>query len=364
MPLRIGSYNCQSVTANFDFIASLLTDLDVLLLQETFLHEHNKDILSSFGAEFDFAYVSSTRNADSFVGRSKGGLAIVWRNINEVEYVPQFFNERIMGIKLQYNFSTYLLLNVYLPCDYGDVNSLIDYKFQLAELNNIVLQESYDEIMIIGDFNSDPHKGRFFHELSKFVDEFSLIVRDIQNMSPDSYTYISRSNICSTSWLDHVVTSSTCFPRNFGIMYGSTFDDHIPLVFILDFDIEHVTQVSKRCASSESFKVDWKNVNNSCISDYCNVLDSFMNSYSNDVLFSCCNKDCRDVGHLSAIDDAYSYLVRNISLASKRCFPSLSRVDRKFNIIPGWNDECKEAHALARSSFLAWHESGRALEMF
>jgi len=358
MPLKIGTYNCQSFTANFSFITSLLSELDVLFLQETFLHEYNNDILANLGPEYDFAYVSSTRKTDAFVGRSKGGLVIVWRKICNICCVPRYFNDRIMGVRLRYGCQTLLLLNVYLPCDYGDNNSLIDYKFQISELYNIAITESYDEILIIGDFNCDPVKSRFFKELSKLVRELSLCVRDLENLPADSYSYVSRNNVCGTSWLDHVVSSSTCNPHSFELMYGITFEDHIPLTFSLEFDQGLNAKIPENGLNRERYLVDWNKVNNHSISEYRTYLDSFFCSYSN-IAFSCSNEFCSDANHLKAINDAYCYLTNSIIMASKHCLPSFPHSGRKYKPIAGWNDKCKEAHAAARSAFLLWHHNGR-----
>jgi len=358
MPLKIVSYNCQSFIANFSLISNLLAGQDVLLLQETFLNEHNCDSLSDLGTEYDFAFVPSTRKIDAFAGRSKGGLAIVWRKMNDVCCVPQYYNDRVMGLRLQFNQKTYLLLNVYLPCDYGNTNSLVEYKFQISELHNIALNEIYDDILIIGDFNCDPHKGRFFRELFKLVTDLSLVIRDIESLPSDSYSYVSRNNICSTSWLDHVVTSQTCTPRDFEIMYGLTFDDHIPLMFSLNIECEARIYKSEYSVCSERYIVDWSKVGIHNISEYRSHLDSLLDNYYCDAM-SCTYGNCNISNHLKAIDDAYAYLVRSITSASKKFFPHFSVSNKKYKPIVGWNDECKDAHAAARAAFLLWHNGGK-----
>ena len=74
-PIPIISYNCQSFLQNIDFIRVLLSDCELLLLQETLLPEHSFGIADSLNDEshdFEFSFVSSSRNDDCFTGRSSG----------------------------------------------------------------------------------------------------------------------------------------------------------------------------------------------------------------------------------------------------------------------------------------------------
>ena len=44
---------------------------------------------------------------------------------------------------------------------------LVNVEANQGYLSNICEKEFYDEIVITGDMNSDPHKGRFFKEFVK-----------------------------------------------------------------------------------------------------------------------------------------------------------------------------------------------------
>ena len=70
-------------------------------------------------------------------------------------------------------------MNVYIPCDYHNVDSLIEYKSTLSDISNVCSFETYDEIIIVGDFNCDPNKGRFFEEFMIFITTHSFIIPDI-----------------------------------------------------------------------------------------------------------------------------------------------------------------------------------------
>ena len=58
-----------------------------------------------------------------------------------------------------------------------------------------IADEEYDELIIPGDFNSDPSKRRFFKQLKCFIDVFEFICPDIDRLPSDSYTYQYKPNL-------------------------------------------------------------------------------------------------------------------------------------------------------------------------
>ena len=91
------------------------------------------------------------------------------------------------------------------------------------------IEEKIDnEVIISGDFNNDPNKGRFIEELICFIDDFQLVCLDIDRLPSDSYMYIIRNQIGSISWLGHVITSKNNVVMNKSFLYGHTID-HIPV---------------------------------------------------------------------------------------------------------------------------------------
>ena len=65
-----------------------------------------------------------------------------------------------MGIYLVIDNLECLILNIYCICDYGTLDSLIEYKLILSELANFIYDERYNDVIIAGDFNSDPKEDR------------------------------------------------------------------------------------------------------------------------------------------------------------------------------------------------------------
>ena len=113
MSIKIITYNCQSVNVNYDIIKILTKDCDILLLQETLLSDNNQYFLNDINDDFNYAHVPAVRKASTFVGRASGGLAVLWRKFNNIKIYSLYFTDRIMGLKLDFNEISYLIINVY-----------------------------------------------------------------------------------------------------------------------------------------------------------------------------------------------------------------------------------------------------------
>ena len=80
----------------------------------------------------------------------------------------------MIGIILSNVTSKVLLLNVYMPCDKQTLDALDNYRSMLAKLNVIVKEQNLRNVILTGDFNADPKKGRFWGKLKALMSSFSL----------------------------------------------------------------------------------------------------------------------------------------------------------------------------------------------
>ena len=355
--LKINSYNCRSLNSNAQIVQSLLKDLDILCLQETLIDENNHDNLDKLDPNFMYAYVPAFRKADCFVGRSSGGLAIMWRRPLNFQCVPFTFDKRIMGLKITFGSFSILILNVYFICDYGNTESLIEYKSTMATLGNIIENEVFDEVICMGDFNADPNKGRFYSDFQGFCRNNHLHPYDILWMPIDSYTYISANSVCSSSWLDHIICSDTSIISNCSILYGVSFSDHIPISFDLavPYAVSYPDYDPQPFISKDFPKVNWDKVNDHDKNLYAAVLDDLCLEVCYGIL-SCDIETCKN-SHFRDLDNIYSDLIECIFSAS--LFLPNVKNHRKENFIVGWNNHCKEKYAVARGKYLEWHVAGR-----
>ena len=357
MHLKVISYNCQSVRAHSEIISKLLCDCDILLLQETFLSDINSDVLDNINLDFSAAHTPAIRKIDQFYGRSSGGLAILWRKSYNMKIFPVCFNERCMGIRVEFGEISYLIINVYLNCDYGNHASLIEYKDNIAKLANFINTQSFDEVIIAGDFNCDPTKGRFFNELNMLISIFDLNLSSVNNLPSDTFTFINRNQVCGTSWLDHVLTSNSKIVENLTVLYGCTFEDHIPLKFcIVTPQIYPLIEDNLELyEASDDLKILWNKASELQIDEYTENLDCLsLNFMYNSVM---CNKsNCNEEEHKLQLANQYKQILEYINLSSDH----LPKKDKlKFHKVVGWNDHCKTLYSEARFAFLEWTKFGK-----
>ena len=168
------------------------------------------------------------------------------------------------------------MLNLYLICDYGNYDSLIEYKSTLADLGNILESEIFNDVFCLGDMNADPSKGRFYRELSNFCNNYSLEIADVERLPPNSFTFVSHNDVCSTSFLDLVICSNSSFIAECNIFYGVTLYDHIPIglelnlpVSIFDTDNSNFSSVPVSTCNM----VNWEKVTEYDSQVYCETLD-------------------------------------------------------------------------------------------
>ena len=216
--------------------------------------------IQNISEEFNVAYEPAVRSDDRFTGRSSGGLAILWRRNINCKVYPVSFSSRTSGLKLVNGDFVYLLLNIYAFCDYGNTESLINYKSHMAELSSICTNESFTDVIIVGDFNGDPNKGRFYTELANLINAHGYLVSDVDRLPLDSYTYVSANTSAGSSWIDHVVVSRSNLVTNHKIFYGSTFYDHIPLYFeaIMNIQVDGYYLEKPPTEVTNIRQIDWE----------------------------------------------------------------------------------------------------------
>ena len=354
--LKVIFYNCQSFNANATIIQNLLSKCDVLCLQETLIGDYNYQNIDTLNNNFVSSYIPAYRKNDCLVGRASGGLVILWKPAKNVKFFPLNFDRRIMGLKItSSDDSTILLLNVYMPCDYGNIDSALDYQTTLAKLENIFETESFDDVCIVGDFNADPNKGRFYRELLKFSFENSLQIFDVEKMPSESYTYVSQNAACSSSWLDHICTSNSNLIMDPKIMYGQTFYDHIPVSFdlIVALPVHWVENVTLLPVVS---KVNWETLSLQDKQTYSLALDDLCLEIFCNVL-NCSDPNCCKDDHLEDLNALYFDLIECIELAA--LFLPSKVMGHNGNRVVGWNNHCKQLYKEARVKFLEWHSGGK-----
>ena len=142
-------------------------------------------------------------------GRPSGGLAIFFRSINNLTCETTRYTDRIIGLTLETNYFKYVILNVNMSCKCRTLKSLHEYQSCVSCISNFISEEAFDELIVTGDMNFDPKKGRFFHKLGSTTTRHFLHWTDIGKLPSLSNLYVSHNRTASTSWMDHILCSNS-----------------------------------------------------------------------------------------------------------------------------------------------------------
>ena len=153
-------------------------------------------------------------------------------------------NDFMIGIIIKTGDSNILLLNVYLPCDKQTVDSLDEFRNAIAIMETVVKEQNINNVIIAGDFNADPNKGRFWSELSPLLRSLSLSCKD-STLPNNCFTYLCPAK-SSTSWLDHIFCTKSVskYVTNVRVDYSMAIYDNFPLAFDLDLAVGRTFVIS------------------------------------------------------------------------------------------------------------------------
>ena len=193
-----------------DEVNSLCEDNDIVCLQETWLAKNELILLSNTNIDFISNGISSIDDENRInTGRPFGGTGIMWRkHLNTYSAFKTYDCDRIIGLKINCTFFSLLILCIYLPYDSSE--NYDDYMFYIAIMLQIVDEFGSPYVYICGDFNANLlQTSRFGKKLRKVYSENCLIISDELMLPADTFTFVSTCH-GSTSWLDHVVSTTSC----------------------------------------------------------------------------------------------------------------------------------------------------------
>ena len=88
-------------------------------------------------------------------------------------------SSRTSDLKLVNGECVYLILNMYALSDNGNTEGVTSYKPHMGELSSICTNESFTDVLIVSNFNSDANKGQFYAELTNLTNALGYIVSDV-----------------------------------------------------------------------------------------------------------------------------------------------------------------------------------------
>lgn len=355
--LDIVTFNCNSVRNNIGIVKTLLANYDIVLLQELMILRDDISIIKNIDIDWDSAVTVNDDTENGIIkGRPKKGVCILWRKELSKFITPVYCNECFIGVEIQTDQGLIFLLNVYLPFDDRDDISYQNYIESLSIIQSLLDHSNFVHAVIMGDFNVNYFKGRFWALLKDFLTDNNLMCADL-GLPSNSFTYLSPCHN-TTSWLDHVICSSGISNNinNLNVLYDCSLYDHFPLACSLQ-NVNLNNCVNKKIVSLEKYVYWNKMTNKEKLKYHDNVHRSIDCDYflDNDIFY--CDRDrCNDEHHHRMLD-TYITNLANVLQQSSLEFT----LEKKFikKCVPGWNSKIKPFFEDARKNFLLWKEGGK-----
>ena len=160
--LSLLSYNCEGTSAQkIEYIQDVIKQYcpSLMCFQETWLIDSNHNVLDHISNDYRSFSVSGVDHQSKILsGRAYGGVAILVDNaFPEVKQIPSF-SSRICAVECMVDNMKVLICSVYMPC-YMQISCVSDeYIDTLNCLETLLQGNSYSEVLLGGDWNTD-----FFH---------------------------------------------------------------------------------------------------------------------------------------------------------------------------------------------------------
>ncbi|XP_077290353.1 uncharacterized protein LOC143914136 [Arctopsyche grandis] len=356
--ITIVSYNCRSFRRTESYISKLCNEADVILLQETWFLEFETVYLRRFHPSFEGTGTSAVDSGNGpLVGRPYGGVGILYKKTFTVTQID-LHNPRLLCIKIQQGDIELLIINVYMPT--AKPENFEDFTTCLGIVNAAIEDHSRSNFIVMGDFNAHPG-SLFWNELLSFCEENHLRIHDYACLPSDTFTYVSDAH-GSLRWLDHCITSEGILGsiQDFKVHTDVVWSDHRPLFVII------ASNGLNRSRPYHNYRhrdiATWMPRNPSDIIAYSlEVINSLDRIVCDNNLQNCNLRKCTDTEHRTSINYLYHSIVDVLRNAASTSFssPTHQYNDKRFKVVPGWNDQVAARYLDSRNSFIEWVAAGR-----
>ena len=237
-PVTFMSYNPTGLNclAKCRFSNKICSDyqVDFLTIQEhfKFTSTTNQYFKKQFPEYFSYV-IPGHRSPGQDSGRAKAGLAQLsskYLKINKKRVPTKSY--RVQAQVLQFPTTRVLWLNTYSPTDPQLVGHYDDRDLQelLSEVEEILTNELFDDVIWGSDLNWDPSRATYFSRTMKnFLDRLGLV--SVWSQYPVDFTH-THTDKKSTSVLDHFVLSPRLLPLLEGcgtVDRGDNLSRHCPI---------------------------------------------------------------------------------------------------------------------------------------
>ena len=361
--VQIGSLNCDGFVWNKKYVYEFLSDskTDILCVQETWLLDHQLNMLNTLHEDYIGCGVSGTDSSKELIrGHPPGGTAILWRKdiAHKVKLVKSE-NQRVCAVKYNDAENNILIVCVYMPCDTGAIN-IINQEFEVVtnHIENIISRDVWHNVVLCGDWNCEfKRRSAQVRQLSEFIETNSLFVcwDNVHAKKDNTYNYIELNQ---SSCLDHFMLSEGVFNVMTAcsvIHNGCNLSKHSVVLCVFHLDAMLRLKTGKNCDKSE--KILWHKVTDENIQQYKLEMDKLLDTVMiNDNVIKCDDIMCKCKEHCTYIDTFCSELIDVCITAGKTAFPQSNAGHKS---IPDWDEVAKPVREASLFWHWIWIECGR-----
>lgn len=353
--MNVVTWNTQSFKSNYAWLQSKLTNLDIILLQETWLYDFEQVLIEKEFPNYTcFSVSSMLKSRNGTRGRPYGGTAILIKNLYKGCVVSSDTSDpRLLSVTIKTSNGNLKIVNVYFPCDIPKNDELITKYISLLQCK---VEEHDGPILLAGDFNCSEGKYKF-NELMQMCNDNDLICDDLKFMDKSTFTFCSKGS-GAMSWIDHCFSTENLV-QNVTLFDSASPSDHLPLLIKINASCLQLAR--QKNDVSNSVYVKWKKITSNQIKDY---QEKVRNNFLGAPAIICNAGCCSDASHFTMIDSSVEWLVQTLLSCSSSAFSQNHRQKFVEKQIPGWNREIKPRYELYRQAMLLWKTSPQNHDLF
>ena len=358
--IKIMSYNSTGLgDTRIDFIRDLINvhEVDILLLQETWLLSTNIHRLSSINKDYLYCAVSGVNEEQLLRGRPYGGTAILWKKdiAGFVKPVVVPGCKRATAVTVECTDLQLLVINCYMPNDnYSKINVSDDFLDVTDSIECMINKYPSYSVLLGGDLNLDTKRGNAHDKYYS-----SLLLRtdmvDVWDL-PGAKCQFTYSDHQSRSCIDRFAISSmisTKFEKAAVIHSAVNPSNHQPIFVELGLSVGRTVKAPQATKT----KIAWYRVvdNTPLTKLYCNEIDRKIELFPIRDVGYCFDMNCKNMDHKKELDVWCEDLIK-CCLDSDHVFP---RTKSCQGVKPGWNEHVKQYREENLFWFNVWCQTGK-----
>ena len=362
----IFSYNSRGFgDCKKDFVKSLVDMAGchaIICNQENFILKNNAYVVKQTLPDHEVFFKEALKSG--LEGRPKNGMFVaIPRNLKMdtiLDVSPR--SPRIQSLVISLSKYRLLLLNTYFPTDPGSDFDENDLLLMLSDIEGVIQNNEYDDVLWTGDLNADfGRRTKFVRIVEDFLSKWK--VRKSWDSFPVDFTHVTeREGKTFTSVLDHFLWNEG-FHQNVvdaGVVHvPENMSDHSPVYCkfrIPKLEKEHVlSDVVKKSVPS------WKKASELEKASFVSELEVRLEGIELPAhLHTCRNVKCTDVTHKLQADVLMHQTLKALEFTASKTIPLPRGKEAKVRI-PDWKDDVAPFKENAHFWHSVWVSAGKPL---